>query len=89
MTQLHQHTIADDGPSYTTAEAAAYLKARGVRTVLPSTLKAWRIKRRGPAFYMIAGRAMYCAADLDAYVASCRVDPAKPLDRAPPSAAER
>lgn len=64
----------EDAPRLTTEGAAAYLRERGVE-VEDSTLKTLRNRARGPAFYRIAGRCRYAPRDLDAYIASCRVDP--------------
>jgi hypothetical protein len=58
-------------------EATSYIADRGVPAT-SSTLRTMRHNRRGPPYYLIAGRAMYRRDDLDGYIASCRVDPASP-----------
>lgn len=52
-------------------EAAAYLGAR----VSPRTLQGWRNRGIGPAYSKMCGRIAYDIADLDAFLASARVEP--------------
>lgn len=52
-------------------EAAAYLGAE----VSPRTLQGWRNRCVGPAYSKICGRIAYDVADLDAFLASTRVEP--------------
>jgi hypothetical protein len=66
--------VADSSRLITDEEATAYIVERGVLAT-SSTLRTMRHNRRGPPYYQIAGRAMYRRADLDAYIASRRVDP--------------
>jgi excisionase family DNA binding protein len=59
-------------PNYvllTPTEAAAYL------AVPRETLKMWRNMGRGPAYVHVGRAVRYCQADLDAFVASGRVEP--------------
>lgn len=34
----------------------------------PSTLRAWRVKGKGPRYYKIGGKVFYRGADLDAWI---------------------
>jgi hypothetical protein len=69
----------DDVPSLMSEAAAAYLRDKGL-PLRDSTIRTLRQRGLGPAYYRIAGRALYRRADLDAYVASCRVNPPKQAD---------
>ena len=55
-----------------TRAAAAYLDERS-----PRTLEAWRIQGKGPRYLKICGRVLYDVADLDAFLAECRRNPAE------------
>jgi hypothetical protein len=43
-------------------------------------LAQWRYKRIGPVFYRLGRKIVYRGADLNAWAASRRVEPAKPAD---------
>ena len=43
--------------------------------VKPATLRAWRSRREGPAYFK-AGRIWYAREDLDVWIRSRRIDPA-------------
>lgn len=51
-------------------EAAAYLGP-----VSPRTLQDWRTKAVGPPYSKAGRRVCYCTDDLDAFLASARVEP--------------
>ena len=36
----------------------------------PSTLRAWRVRGRGPRYYKIGGKVFYRESDLDAWIES-------------------
>jgi hypothetical protein len=100
---MHQNTStniisSDAARLISDDEATTYIVDRGVPATV-STLRTMRHNRRGPSYYLIAGRAMYRRDDLDAYIASCRVDPtstdlasvlsAPPKDSATPPNSQR
>ncbi|HEY0941898.1 MAG TPA: helix-turn-helix domain-containing protein [Steroidobacter sp.] len=60
-------TVPPLGERMTPAQAAEYLG------VSPHTLRNWRAAGTGPAFYAM-GRVFYWRRDLDAFVASRRVN---------------
>lgn len=39
------------------------------------TLRAWRVRRKGPPFYKLNGRVLYKREDLAAWIEQCRVMP--------------
>jgi hypothetical protein len=43
----------------------------------PSTLATWRSAKKGPAYYKVGRRVFYSRADLEAWIASRRREPAK------------
>jgi hypothetical protein len=47
------------------------------------TLRAWRVRRKGPPFYKLNGRVLYKREDLEAWIEGCRVVPGerKPKNR--------
>jgi len=60
----------DEHPEYlTTAEYAA------LRRVKPQSIRKERKKRRGPPFFRIGQRCLYRRAEVDAWIATHRVDP--------------
>lgn len=62
-------------PLMATEEAAKAL------SLSPSTLEAWRMKKRGPAYYMLGGNVRglvrYHHQDLKSFAESCAVHPAR------------
>jgi hypothetical protein len=58
----HQDPILD------TAQAAHYLKFS------KSSLEAWRLEGRGPAYHKPSGRVKYRLSDLDAFMNASRVE---------------
>ena len=82
MSQELSTKIEDDAPIFTGDAAAAYLREKGW-PIKDSTIRTLRQRGLGPAYYRIAGRALYRLADLDEYVASCRVDSSKQGEQAP------
>lgn len=40
-------------------------------------LAQWRHKMKGPAFYRLGRKIVYCGADLNAWLAANRIDPEK------------
>ena len=40
-----------------------------------STMAHWRCEGRGPAFFKVGPRVMYSGADLNRWLAECRVEP--------------
>jgi hypothetical protein len=51
-------------------EAAAFLGLH------PQTLRTMRMEKRGPAYHKLGWRIVYRVADLEAYLAAHRIDPA-------------
>ena len=70
-------------------EATKYLVEKGVRA-RGTTLRTLRQRTQGPAYFLISGRPHYGSQQLDAFVASCLVDPGRgphrPHATAPPKA---
>jgi hypothetical protein len=61
-----------DGPDLPPQLAGEYIG------VTPATLKTWRCRRRGPAYYRGLGRQiLYRQTDLDRFVESRRIEPEK------------
>ena len=58
-------------PDLSEREAAEYLGRS------PYTLRDWREKKIGPPYYRLVGSIVYSKNELDAFLESCRVDPAK------------
>jgi hypothetical protein len=57
--------------------ASEYLRERGI-LVEPATLKQWRTRNKGPAYYVdFSGRVYYRPVDLDAFSTSAvqRIEP--------------
>lgn len=79
MSKEFSPKIEDDAPIFTGDAAAAYLREKGW-PVKDSTIRTLRQRGLGPTYYRIAGRAVYRLADLDEYIASCRVDACRQLD---------
>ncbi len=52
-------------------EAAEILHAK------KQTMRAWRVRRKGPPFYKLNGRVLYKREDLDAWIEECRVVPSQ------------
>jgi hypothetical protein len=68
----------------TTVAAAALLSDKDAAELLharPQTLRAWRNRRKGPAFYKLSGRILYKREDLEAWIARCRVVPGEQSQR--------
>jgi hypothetical protein len=55
--------------SFSEKEAAKYLNRS------PLTLRDWRERKVGPAYYKVVGAVRYQKSDLDAFVEGCRVIP--------------
>ena len=70
ISALKLNNGVDDSPSMSTIEASAYTG----RT--PATLKTYRCRKRGPAFYrgLNSKAILYRRADLDAWLAVQRID---------------
>ncbi len=45
--------------------------------VAERTLQLWRTRGTGPAYYRITDTILYLKEDLEAFMASCRIDPGK------------
>jgi predicted site-specific integrase-resolvase len=63
--------ISLNAPSLDERKAAEILGARRL------TLTKWRQRGRGPVYYKLNGAVRYRFEDLQSYLESCRVDPAK------------
>ncbi len=50
-------------------QAAEILQAK------KQTLRAWRHRNKGPAFYKVNGRVLYKREDVEAWIEQCRVVP--------------
>lgn len=57
-------------------QAAEILHARR------QTLRAWRVRGRGPVFFKIVGRVCYKREDLESWIEGCRIDPSDRHSRA-------
>jgi DNA-binding transcriptional MerR regulator len=70
MSAQQQIASRDDRPDLPPAAAAKRLN------VTEPTLRTWRCRGKGPAFYKgIGRRILYRQSDLDLYIQSCRVEP--------------
>lgn len=56
-------------------EAADLLHAK------KQTMRAWRVRRKGPPFYKLNGRILYKREDLEKWIEGCRIDPNVPRAR--------
>jgi excisionase family DNA binding protein len=45
------------------------------------TLRAWRVRRKGPPFYKLNGRILYKREDLEAWIEQCRIVPGERRSR--------
>jgi hypothetical protein len=61
-------------PTLTGMEEKAAAKIIGVKK---DTLTKWRVRGRGPVYYRYSGMIRYHMRDIEAWLQSCRVDPAK------------
>jgi hypothetical protein len=59
----------DSNALLTEGQAAIHLQAKA------STLTKWRCRKRGPAYFRIAGKVRYRLSDLEAFIMRSRVDP--------------
>jgi hypothetical protein len=46
------------------------------------TMRAWRVRRKGPPFYKLNGRILYKREDLETWIEGCRVVPGEMKPRA-------
>jgi hypothetical protein len=51
--------------------------AAAIIGVAEGTLRNWRSRDEGPAYHRCGKRIIYLQADLDRYLASCRVEPTR------------
>lgn len=67
--------ISLNAPGLDEKKAAEILGARAL------TLTKWRQRGRGPVYYKLNGAVRYRLEDLQTYLESCRIDPAKKSKR--------
>jgi len=55
------------------------------------TLRAWRVRRKGPPYYKLNGRILYDRKDVEGWIEGCRVVPGevKRLSKAAPTRSVR
>ncbi len=59
---MNQSLSLEDRGYKCEVDAASYVGAK------PSTLRAWRVRGRGPRYYKIGGKVFYKETDLDAWI---------------------
>lgn len=45
------------------------------------TLRAWRVRRKGPPYFKLNGRVLYKPQDLEEWIEKCRIVPGEKLRR--------
>jgi len=60
----------------TEVEISKRLKRIGIQ-ISAEGLRKWRARNKGPAYFRSAGRVLYSADDLDSWIQSTRIEPAK------------
>jgi len=65
-------TAASVAPTHDTSDTPGAATILGIS---PGHLRNLRSQGEGPAFYRVGRRVIYKRADLDAFLASCRVEP--------------